>query len=260
MRFKRQFRGKRGFRRKRQKYTWLPTLGGLASVEGSTYGISYFSGVVETQVANQGPTDLYVTPIVPDATSFVDETSEQGLTLRDLTEGQDWILKRIVGKVWVSVPALVKTIDTSPYIITAAAGFFVGPADDANENVPLANNAEIDPLNSRNVRQPWIWRRSWVLRNSGQPVPTLGFPETWIPGSNNALGALGSEDGPHIDSKVARRIRRKERLWFVFNAYGKNKLSDDNDPGVYTTPAPVEFSLDYRILGAMRRSSNKSTF
>lgn len=237
----------------------MPTLGGISTSGGSSYGLSYFSGVIETDGGALGPTDLYVTPIVPDASFFTDAASEQGLSLRDLTEGQDWLLKRIVGKIVVNVPAVVRTIDQAPYIFTVGAGFFVGRADDNNPNVPDTNNAEIDPLGSQNIRQPWIWRRTWVLRNSSQPVPTLGFPETWLPGSNVSSGFTAAEDGPNIDSKIARRIRREERLWFVVNAYGKDKLSDDTAGG-YAATGICEFSLDYRVLGQMRRSTNKSTF
>lgn len=265
----RRIRSTRAFRgrRRKQKYTWLPTLGGLTTDGNptpSTYGTSYFSGVVQVNTAALGPTDLYVTPIVPDASFFVDEASEQGLSLRDLTEGQDWLLKRIVGKLFINIPPIVTTVGQNPYIFTVGAGFFVGRADDTNPNIPDTNNAEIDPLGSRNIRQPWIWRRTWLLRNSGAPPPTVpmggwGVADSWLAGANVYLNGGSEKDGPHIDSKIARRIRREERLWFVLNAYGKNAVSNDIQVE-YAGTSPVEFTLDYRILGQMRRSTNKSTF
>jgi len=251
----------RGVRRKRQKYTWMPTLGGVSDNGGETpYFTSFFGDKVVANVAYQGPTDLYVTPVVPDYTLFPTNAAAAATsdtTLADFTQGQDWLLKRIVGRLNIGVTLFdVDPASSTPSFVMVGAGFFVSRADDVSQDVPDGSNYEIDPLASNNIRQPWIWRRTWLLRNGlanpGNDIPTAPVDNGEMP------GALG----PIIDSKIARRIRREERLWFVINAYGGDTyaVSHKNGGGTYANPAEVQFNLDYRILGQTRRSTNKSTF
>lgn len=239
----------------------MPTLGGVASDEGGgqQYGTSFFAGLLHYQAPFLGPSDIYATPIVPDTTIYPDGSGVNTSTLRDFTEGQDWLLKRIVGKLFLSVKQITDTTaDNRPRQAVVGAGFFVGRADDANPNVPDGTQAEIDPLGSQNIRQPWIWRNVWQLTDGA--AATLFLPETFTTPNNYAYG-VGTENGPHIDAKSARRIRREERLWFVINAYGYRGTDDLTGPGAaYPFDGQLAFRLDYRILGAMRKSSNKSTF
>lgn len=237
----------------------MPTLGGSESSGDNSYLTSYFASAIAVDAPSKGPNDLYVTPIVPDATQFVGGSEATGPSLRDLTEGQDWLLKRIVGKLHcaplqndyggVSTP-------NSPAFIKVAAAFFVARADENSPDVPdVIEVEEIDPLGTKNVRQPWIWRRNWILMNGLQSAPMVEGPRPIVEVNNQGFSVA---DGPHIDSKVARRIRREERLWFVINAYGYDDFVGTQSS--YTNPGTLQFSLDYRILGAMRRSTNRSTF
>lgn len=251
-------------RRRRTKYTWMPTLGGESAGGDNKYGVSYFGDTVTADWAGLGPTDLYVTPLVPDITLFPDgasgaEVNDQP-TLRDFTEGQDWLLKRIVGRIFVAPEFISATDATTPPWVMVGAGFFVMRARDDMQNIPDATNKEIDPLGSENIRQPWLWRRTWLLRVNG--VTSTGGNPTYDGPTFNYLGSVA--EGSTIDSKVARRIRREERLFFALNCYGGR--GPDVDAGAqgtgegFTTPANVAFNLDYRILGAMRRSNNRSVF
>lgn len=236
----------------------MPTLGGNSVSGDNHYTTSFFGGVIGLDGQALGPQDLYVTPIVPDETQFVgDFVPDQG-SLADFTSGQDWLCKRIVGKLFVGMHQHENTTSggTPPYAIIGA-GFYVGRADDANQDVPDTNNSEIDPLALKNVRQPWMWRRTWFLSNASAN-PTAAFPDlAWSHLDNGALAS--SLDGPHIDIKVARRIRREERLWFVINGYGLSDMSANTD-GDWSVPGQASFLLDYRVLGAMRKSNNRSTF
>jgi len=236
----------------------MPTLGGISTGgDGDKEYTTYFASEVTAQPPWAGAQDLYVTPIVPDYTQVVlsDLQPEDAPSLRDATEGQDWLLKRIVGKLHIAAGQLVPgALETTPKVLRVAAGFFVGRASEVSPDVPDMSNFEIDPFGLNNVRQPWIWRRNWWLFNGLAPDTA----QSGIIGevNNNLFSAL---DGPNIDSKVARRIRKEERLWFTLNAYGSDDFT--RFPGVvYTNPGLVQFSLDYRILGAMRKSSSRSTF
>lgn len=263
MRRIRQHRSSR-FKRRKQKYTWFPTLGQESTItvgEGQqSYGVSYISGLVEVSggpAAGPGPTDIYVTPIVPDQTFQVDDAQEESSTLRDFTEGQDWLLKRIVGSLQVMYAQISHTTqDQSAKFCTVGAAFFVARADEDDPNIPAGKPEEYDPLALRQIREPWIWRKIWRLQNTGQA--TLSPNPGNIPQNNTFLTA-GNSMSPDIDSKVARRIRREERLWFVVNAYGSSAWDATND-GAFANSNPLYFTLDYRILGQMRKSTNRSTF
>lgn len=235
----------------------MPTLGGtIQAWNQGNYGSSFFGSSVFVPDNPAIVPTIYVTPIVPDETFFPDQTAAAGSTLRDFTEGQDWFLKRLVGKLAVSIEQSSPGEGGSTYpTIMFGAAFFVARADDNNPNFPDLQGQEYDPLGSQNIRQPWIWRRTWILSNQAAPVPGSGLPP-W-PTNNEVFGS--ALDGPHIDAKTARRIRREERLWFCANAYGGVQFPGDENIGV-SFGGKAYFTLDYRVLGAMRRSNNRSTF
>lgn len=244
-------------RRKRtRKYTWMPILGGLGTPAGASGENTSFFADELVPFAN-GTVAQYVTPIVPDETEQPDPALAGSQSLRDLTEGQDWFLKRIVGKLQIACSQSgADAFPTAwPNVIVGAA-FFVARANDDNPNELDMTSDEVDPLNAFNTRQPWIWRRTWILSNLGQASGGATNVH-YGPMDNSQFGS--ALDGPHIDAKTARRIRKEERLWFTISAIGF-----DRAPGApvtvefeYTT---VSFTLDYRILGQMRKSTNRSTF
>lgn len=253
-------RGNR-FKRRKQKYTWFPTLGQEATVAGppeQSYGVSYITGKIEIDrgpAATPGPGDIYVTPIVPDQTFEVDDGQETSSTLRDFTEGQDWLLKRIVGSLNVTYAQISHTVqDEVARYATIGAAFFVAESDPDNPNIPAGKPEEYDPLGLRRIREPWIWRKVWRLYNA--QAATIG-PN--VPQFNGNFQWQNPQLDPGIDSRVSRRIRRHERLWFVINGYGNSEYDTDAD-NMFANSNPAYFILDYRILGQMRKSTNRSTF
>lgn len=234
----------------------MPILGGLGG-EAQGENTTYFG---ETLVPfGNGNVAQYVTPIVPDETALPDPTLAQSQSLRDLTEGQDWFLKRIVGKLNIACAQSNPNtgIGTAWPNVICTAAFFVAKATDDDPNELDLNSDDVDPLNAFNTRQPWIWRRSWILSNHGQQV--AGDHNTYLgPTSNWEFGS--ALDGPHIDAKTARRIRREERLWFTMSAMGFQEFPGQVGEGVSSELTTLSWSLDYRILGQMRKSSNRSTF
>jgi len=245
-------------KRRKTRYTWMPALGGTVNSGESAKGNTGF-GFLQTIANDATAFNSTVISLVPDETFLPDQANTNQVSLRDFTEGQDWLLKRIVGKCVVGVERTrqVVTETTSWANVTCCAAFFVARAQDDNQELPDLTIDEYDPLESQNVRQPWIWRRTWVLSDGGVADNTR----------TNLLPAFFSDniqytnamDGPHIDAKTARRIRREERLWFVFSAVPFTHAADDGG-AVSASTMRLSVNVDYRILGTLRKSNNRSTF
>lgn len=112
----------------------------------------------------------------------------------------------------------------------------------------------MDPQNLENTRNPWMFRRTWRFINPGSG--TLQFGNTFMT-DNSFCG--DRESGPHIDVRVARRIRREERLWYAFSVIPAD-IGIASVTGTVAQQMTVEGKCDLRFLGAMRRSNNRSTF
>jgi len=251
----RGYRRKRGFRR--NKGTWFPINGTTFTNGGFAWtdvGFSFNTGTVPDD-RSDGPNQT-VFPVTRDITQFSNTAVDlTGPSLRDIVEGNDWMLQRIVGECHLKCTESNTTVDNSTWPnIEIAAGFFVARINDNDETLPDLTFDEIDPLQVRNAQNPWIWRRSWILQ---RPLASnQGFPAS--PCSNMEFGS--AESGSHIDSKVKRRIRREERLWFVVGTIGWDGVitAFDNHEG-FNQPS-VHGHLDIRIFGGMRRGKNASSF
>jgi len=249
-------------RRRRPKYTWMPTLGSRFNQDtfpGSTP--NFLSLQLEPNANDASPPTLarglVAQAIIPDFPVTVTDDTAGQYTLRDITEGQDWVLKRMVGKahIWAQAGEYIPTADWP--MVYVSLGFFVARAQDDNPGDPDLEQTEFDPLNVDNIRQPWIWRRTWLLgnpvwtRTASAPIGGFDFPT-----SNLEYGSVA--DGPHIDSKVSRRIMREQRLWVAASVMGilpgQGSVSNaDPDP-------TINMLIDLRILGAMRKSKDRPAF
>lgn len=244
-------------RRRKSKYSWFPVLGSIFSGDGGTHRVSTFFNELTVRGDDSDiPTvgnGMFIMPLVPDFTpQEAGGTTE--FTLSDFVQGQDYILKRIVGKIFVSLDQPQGTTAGWPSILVTA-GFFVARNDEDNTADIALDDTSIDPQGLLNVQNPWIWRRQWMLGNPGVFADAFTGNPGWP--QNNA-GYPGVLDGPHIDSKVARRIVREQRLWFVCSAMGISPGGTQQPPDGADTR--VNVALDVRILGAMRRAKNKSAF
>lgn len=230
-------------RRRKQKFTWFPVLPTTFGSEGGgSNNVSWYKGdlllTTGTDPGDGPNTDAI--PILPDATEQVGEAENQ--SLRDYVEGQDYILKRIVGKFNV-VLTQGREANNTDFIV--GAGFAVLPVRD-DDNNPALPNPDYDPLQADNSTAPWIWRRTWVLSDTvGNPTAPLGAQANWQYGS--------VMDGPHIDTKSARRITREQRLFLCVSVANMGPFQLTND-------VQLVYSYDVRVLGAMRKARNRSTF
>lgn len=176
----------------------------------------------------------------------LEQAQPSNSTLRDLVSGNEYRLRRIVGKyfaTWLRNPE--GTEANSPPLIDVAAGFIVCRTDD--DGVPTTDFEQVNPLVQDSAEDPWIWRRRWFLRTIVPPGTTNEFQAgATFPGSTAGYGSVA--DGPHIDQKTARRIARQERLFFVQAA----RVYDiGGSVTEFTLPGSVCTYLDYRILGSL---------
>jgi len=243
-------------RRHKAKVNWMPVLGSILQDEsGDTVHIAArYLGLQASPNASDAGTPQ-TEALVPDYTSQPNDDGSVGQTLRDFTEGQDWFLHRIVGKLHITVKNVSNATDRSVVWsrLLVSAGFFVARANDDSEGTPDLVADEQDPQAIKAIRNPWIWRRTWVLGTPGVQSNVSGT----YPTSNVDYGSVA--DGPHIDAKSKRRILRNQRLWFAWSIRGC-----DQDfitvSGIADDQPQAEAVLDYRIVGAMRKARNVSAF
>lgn len=251
-------------RRRRSTGRWFPTLGTTWNTESQSYHDAGFSFTLDQVPLDKasGPSMLYL-PVTKDYTQESGSNLSQDASLRDFVEGQDYILKRMVGKVFLRAHSTAQNgVEANVWPqMQVSAGFMVARADDEDQGaVSLALN-EIDLTDANNIMDPWIWRRTWMLRNpsiyqfnaSSSSAPFTGD----YPVSNAGYGSV--LDGPHIDSKSKRRIGREERLWFVVQCQGEaGEIQKMN--GLDTAQPYVYGKLDLRIYGQMRKGRNRGNF
>lgn len=260
-------------RRRRSRGTWFPTIGNLVNAEtdavasGRSFVITLPPAVPEIVSA--------ITPLTFDTPREGDALVAGEDSLADIV-GSDYVLQRIVGKIFAyRLSEIAETgRDTNPAVLFSC-GFFVARANDdasgGGDQFPIGSATQTEitsnysPLDIDTMREPWIWRRTWLLGSAGQgqqfnsqiggvasDVPATR-PEVWTsPASTTLYGSVA--DGPHIDSRVKRRVTQDNRLWFIVSA----------------TPFPLESSpvgllqvkgyLDYRIFGSLRKARQSSAF
>jgi len=267
-------------RRRKRKYTWFPIIGSSGPGEPPTdnFNQQFFN----FDVAPDGTSFVGIAPIIPDVPLEGDDIDVAAPGQLVQAIGQEYVVERIVGKLFIGIntPADDPPTTIFPRTFLVGAGFFVARAADANAgsgpNQPIgaASLAErqenYSPLSEESIREPWMWRRTWLL-NSGrpnantatasgafQPVLTAfgGFPGA--PKTNIEYGS--ALDGPHFDVKSVRRVGNDERLWFVVAGRTVDVLVGVPPTPNTVAPAAVAGCLDFRVLGQLRRAHNKSTF
>jgi len=239
-------------RRRRTRYTWLPntgTVGPAADTQDTTSGRDFGLLAVPTN----GTTVVSILDLLDDDATEDNVTGPLGPIVNS-----EYVIRRIVGKVFCSV-GQTNAGATTPAVLLAA-GLFVARAEDIDSSggVPLPIGAltqaqavdNYSPLRVETIREPWIWRRTWVLSNqvsTFNEITTQSFPRT-----NADYGSVA--DGPHIDAKTMRRVGNDDRLWMIVAARNY-PLNTTGSAGL-----DVRAFVDYRVLGATRKARNRSAF
>jgi len=223
-------------RKRRNRSTWFPV---LPTALEDTSEFATWTDYIDTIVAGQIFSPVSATPITLDFTELPNAATA-GTSLRDVVEGQSFLLDRIVGSVFA------KRIDENIQDVLACAALAVFPAAD-NGGADL-NNSEGNPFNPDNSQQPWIFRRVWKLESTATLDVAIRPPVR----TNMQYGSV--KEGTHIDTKGSKRmIRREQRLFFVTAVSAINPVDAPIN-------VQVHWTYDIRLIGKMVRQVNRSTF
>lgn len=242
-------------RKRRAKYTWLPVLG--TAQDAGEEGINKAGRDFNLSANSEGTGQIIpLTADLPRDEGIV--PGDEGALSDSI--GQEWFLRRLVGKLsifWGPSPEA-----DSASQVRVQAGFLVARASVTDPDYPIGSTATwaasltpsiynaYDPGSNDTLREPWIWRRTWVLGNPSIDTDT-NWPRGIVPAHN--LGFASSLDGPHIDAKTMRRISNDDRLYFVISCQ-TIPLAEASGTGA------LKAHLDLRILGALRRARNRGNF
>lgn len=272
-------------KRRRTKYTWFPVRGSAGPAETG----DDFSGLAANlSVPPDGSTTIVISPMVPDVPLEGDDINNDAPGQLVQAIGQEYIVERIVGKCFTTVtaPADDPPAAIFPKSVLVVAGIFVARANDSaaagGQNTPVGSASigealeNYSPSSVDAIREPWMWRRAWVL-NTGRNQPNFVTPQAPFGATVNNTGGLltvgaptinsnlhyGSVlDGPHVDVKSVRRIGNDERLWFVITARTLDirlqSIGQATPNALIDSGVAVYF--DYRVLGALRKAKNHSSF
>lgn len=255
--------------RRRRRGTWLPNLGTLGPEgipddddQGVFFQLNIGAGEVDTK-----------TLVVPLTFDLNDEDSDLAdeTSLSDLI-GSEYIIQRIVGSIYVARQTSATTNLVAP-VVKASCGLFVARQTDStiNADIPIgANDAtelreSYSPSNVATVREPWMWRRTWLLGNLGESLTnsntiiTLNSNGQNFPPTNVGYGNY--MNGTGVDVKSKRRVRQDERLWFVGAVRALNGFDWVNPfVNVATANTRTLFHFDYRIFGNLVKAQQRSSF
>lgn len=258
-------------RKRRTKYTWLPAFGTGTPVSGvGNYESCQRWGSLD--VLRTAEPAVGVIACLPDAPPENFDGSTTNLSNAITSE---YILRRIVGKLVITYsqsnqPYYLDSVAPQPEAAIVTAGFFVARCSDVSQTDPEAypigftNGVNIPDYNNYSPqardtqREPWIWRRTWLLGNNRDTYlidgvrsgGTAGYER--FPSNNELCGSV--LDGPHIDAKTVRRVGQDERLWFAIST---QCLSGH---GTATADGQIVYMLDVRYLGALRRARQRGAF
>jgi len=209
-------------------------------------------------VSIDGDTIYDAFPVTFDYTQSAFSAQSGALTeanLHDISSGNEWRLRRIVGKLHVNGWHEGGEGNAKGWPAwEVAAGYIVLKTDE--EGDATTNFDETNPLAQESAEDPWIWRRKWVINILGDFAvnsPAATDPEygSWVAGRGwpaNTAGYGSVLDGPHIDQKTNRRIGRTERLYFMIAAVPWNPANFQLNVE-FSGAHRIAYSLDNRLFG-----------
>lgn len=257
--------------RRRRKGTWFPNLGTAGpgeEIDDDDLGVWGSVPVGAVGLGNNFTTTTLVVPLTFDAIEE-DNLDEQTDRLGDII-GSEYMLRRIVGDLYVARSfARDANAAGGPPAIKVSAGFFVARQADSTQSLdqPIGSNTASElrenysPSQASIVREPWIWRKTWILGRSTftATVGAVPAPFSFTENNVNYNGALSNS---RVDAKTIRRVRQDDRLWFAIAARGLNAnwANPFVNEVLATGAATVEFHLDYRLFGTLMRAKNRGAF
>lgn len=255
-------------KRRRTRYTWFPTIGasGGVAVQNDVNGRPF-----QLTLAPNGSTSIAITALTFDAPAEAEDLNINGVGELANALGAEYIIERIVGKLQIAIQQQRNADNdpSTPLAALVAAGFFVARSGDGLDDVlPIGASGNVvtqltsyNPLHPDCIREPWMWRRTWLLSNQAHNVLGAG-------GSTIASGPASSvfprstaeygngHSGGHVDVTVSRRVSNDDRLFFVIAA---NKFPVDSEQ-LFNDSLDIRGYLDVRILGALRKARQHGAF
>lgn len=244
-------------RRRSRRYTWFPIFGtdyetappaqGEVTFYHDAGNLSLSAPVAIGQLGN-----IIAIPLLRDSDIDSDTVGEQ-ISLRDRVEGKDYFVERVVGKTWAALKQeQAGSEEEIGAAVIVATAFAVLPVNEAGQ--PAQPGEQYSPLRANNSAQPWMWRRTWTLWNN----LALDLGGNFYTGPTNVASYGSVADGGHIDIKSVRRVRREERLFIIAQAALLQNAAGNTSE--INTSMEIVWGYDVRVLGAMRRARNQSTF
>lgn len=229
-------------RKRKPAVSWLPVIGSTTGPQPAATVVPIDSNLA---VAGDGSVSTNVHPLTWDVPAEQALAAAENVSLADF-ENSAYRLRRIVGKFFCAMRQTTEAMVNRPELGMVTAGFIVLKVDEITGTPVAGSSGPYSPWLAENVRDPWIWRRSWALSdNFAQPA--LESPSSNYPQTNAEYGS--AVDGPHIDTKIGRVIQNDERLYFVVSTYSPTPHNAEN--------GLIDYVLDYRILASMRKATNR---
>jgi len=261
-------------KRRRQNVTWFPNLGTAGHIDSAAYSGRSF----DIDVPGTGVVSTLIVPVTMDSPQETLDVSAGDPLVAII--GSEYLVKRIVGKIHIGKDSQLNTQDPEQTMdaVLVTCGWFCARAGDnssSTEDLPVGGNANATdaqqtelygPQHPNVIREPWMWRRQWILGNATAAVTIAGNLQTF-PGLANfpeTTADYGSvSDGPHFDVKVRRRVSSDDRLWFVVSCrslISRGNLTPIANQATEFTTGKIRGLLDYRILGTLRKAHNRGVF
>lgn len=248
------------YRRKRAKYIWLPSrYAAYDGVNVNATPTTAHHGRIE--VNKDGAVNLQIAAVLLDSTieaTDVESIDPTNVTIADIVQSNEYFIKRICG----SFIAALTNNTAGPPAALLCMGLFVSRVDSSNHLQPAGATAgafgNFDPMHPDTLREPWIFRRTWLLGN--QAIATddgiEGYSSySWMPPGNVYSGDNRTTQAS-IDQKTARRVRSDERLFLAVSARAWPIFG----VGAYSTDLHIDFTYEFRALGQLRRPTSRGVF
>lgn len=261
--------------RRRPKVVWLPVIGysqaGAEAAENSPY--EYFGDGRYTRLAlsaaGAGPT-AGKAEITTEVVTFDDtfrptqleyDPEYSGASLNDMVKGSEYRLRRCVGRVYCSYTPNAAGEQPILPAVEVSVGLMV--RDFGEIGSASAISEEVHPLAGLATEDPWVWKKHWLLglrassetpwgSTPGQPAVTayLQWP---FPSTNADYGSI--IDGPQLDQKTARTVKRDQRLVMHFAARPIQVGQAGSSEPAGSAGGIVNFWWNMRILASLRGSA-----
>jgi len=277
---RRRFTGRR-FRRKRRNLIWLP-VNGIFVGQDNTSGTSNIPVTLTIPATGVPVTEL--TAATFDSSQNFDSPAgnvNNATNFGEILQGE-YFLRRIVGNFFCSF-GYQRDTDNDPSeidAITVSAGIFIAREETASFNaldVPIGSTTQGEKFNNYGAhafatqREPWIWRRQWILGNPAQRARkdvVAGTALANLDITAAQVGGLGSEypstnvhyaqgSNQQIDQKTLRRVRDDNRLFLSVSAWFYQTDQAFQTAG---STATLHAMWDIRLLGALRKARQTGSF